>query len=753
MSIVPEKGYFDQVTVRLGANKERIQIIKTDEDLASVWKAAQQTGDCLHISLNNWKQWSPGFFWKLAHLVSSLGDQTQLQFKKEKIPGDLYDAFLALELGFDANDLVSFAHYKQLLLVAVYVFHFEVIGTCTKRIVKRFNDLGFVGENARGLAKEAKDLAAELSGARSPTISTSLVCEIFNDAPTPELVALPVEYLVSKDGIAVRGEGNFFPTPAVIVSRFVDVNSGLERVKLAWRRDGSWQSVVIPRKTVADSRLIVGLSDNGLPVTSVNAKNLIAYLAAFEAENSTTIPVESVTSRLGYHSTEDGPVFVLPGECIASNCAKIDFDCADEGLKQIAAGFKTGGSLEQWVAAVEMISLFPHVLLSMAASLATALSAFLVFHNLVIDFACPTSGGKTITLRFGASVWGVCDERVCGSLTRTWSITKSFVERAAGLTNDLPNIIDDSKNATDERTVADVVFMMASGHGKGRAKIEGLQTSEYFRTMCLSSGERPLTSFTKDGGTGPRVLSLWGSPFGGFSNELGALAGNFNQIIGNNYGFAGPTFVKFLLDNQELWPEWQEEFEFEKARYECWAKEAGNIYAGRMASSLAAITMALWLAHECFGFEFDYYDVIEPVWDEVLNSSSQANQSRAALNHVYELADSNREKFVRGSHAGRQPHDGWWGRWDEAARVPTDDALSATGATWPWIGFYAPKLDEILSTAGFETEAIIRTWHDAGWLATNEGNRRTFRSRVGSGGSLVRLICISREAIEEVCGL
>jgi len=96
------------------------------------------------------------------------------------------------------------------------------------------------------------------------------------------------------------------PSPIIIVGRLKQVGSGAEALRLAWYRDGRWQSQTVDRKSLASKKEIVELADYGVPVTSLNAGLLIEFLAAFEAQNLSSLPLATVTDHLGWVDGKQG---------------------------------------------------------------------------------------------------------------------------------------------------------------------------------------------------------------------------------------------------------------------------------------------------------------------------------------------------------------------------------------------------------------------------------------------------------------
>ncbi len=754
MSNITNADYCDQVNITI-KNKQRK--IKTEEEFLEALTVARETEGDIVISLVHFMKWSIEFLRLLVEFYAQLEGRCSFRFEDQHPGGDLLRA--AIGINVDGNNLTEYGFYRTKLMTITAIFYGDAVGLCSKLTKTRLEQLGG-SEDIRTLKREIEATRDEYHGSAIDACCSELVLELFSDAPANALIMIPSPYVVRESGMEFCGARRFFSCPVLITSRLVDANTNAQKVKLAWLRAGIWTERVVPRKTIADAQLILHLAEFGLPVNSRNARELCSYLTEFESQNLKNLPIEHTTARLGFHELNGKSCFVLPHATICEDKVDLSFSCSNSGFQQIADGYCEKGNYQEWLCGINQIGEFPKVLLAVMASLAPSLSAIFPFQNLIVDYCGRTSGGKTTALRLAASVWGNPNERARSSTIHSWSGTKTFTERAAGMANDLPLIIDDSKNAASDSHVSDLIYMISQGHGRGRATIEGVQSTVNFNTICLISGERPATSFSKDGGTRARTLSLWGSPFGEFSVECGQIASVIDQIAQENYGFAGHKFVKFLLSNTERWDEWREEFETEKAKYVDWANEVNNQFVSRMAPALAAITMAHWLAHQCFALEFEYFDLFETIWEQICKEASGADQARAALIHIYEFANSNQSRFCGRSSKKSDFIGPCYGRWGvKDVQVPTisdvnPGQLNANNqiGTWPWIGFIESVLRKELADSGFDADAVIRSWKDNNWLVIQESGRLKLKSRLLDGES-VRLIAISRAAIEEVCDL
>ena len=62
-------------------------------------------------------------------------------------------------------------------------------------------------------------------------------------------------------------------------------SAGEEKMEVAFKRDGQWTTAIYPRDAVFSSRGILDLSRLGCTVTSENARQVVKFLGALEAEN------------------------------------------------------------------------------------------------------------------------------------------------------------------------------------------------------------------------------------------------------------------------------------------------------------------------------------------------------------------------------------------------------------------------------------------------------------------------------------
>lgn len=581
-------------------------------------------------------------------------------------------------------------------------------------------------------------------------------------APVPEKLLLPIGISITETGVfqeEIDRDGNpikhkISPTPVLICSRLKDTATGQESTELTWMRDGQWQRHIASRETIADARSIVRLSAFGFPVNSATATDMVEFLGAFEATNETILTPRQVTNRLGWHQVDGEDLFLWGRNLLAGDdqvgvgsttgegnpIPPLAFRGDDEGEEQLVVGFTNGGSFEEWRDGIVPVIGFPKAIIAIVGALSTPLLRILNAFSPILSVSSPTSRGKTTVLRLAGSVWGNPDERTLGSVVRTWDSTAVFIERVAGLNNDLPLLLDETSLAKghNRRMIEKVIYSLSGGQGRGRGSVQGLRTAGAWRTCLLSTGEQPLTSFLQNaGGAHARVLELCGPPFG--EGNQAFLVNRIREVVTRNFGHAGPRFVIYLLRNREEWPAFREAYG--DAIASCREKTGDSPVAGRMGNSVALLYFTATLASREFSGILPWsirelHGAISTIWDDVLEGADRSDVAREALSYTLSWAFRNRDRFWEIEADNRdEPHDGWAGRWDRRGSGPV------------LLSFFPDKLEDLLQKREYSPEAIFAQWREKGWIKTS-GNRRRLQMRIL--GRQVQVIALTQDAANAV---
>lgn len=318
--------------------------------------------------------------------------------------------------------------------------------------------------------------------------------------------------------------------PILPIERLKNLETGEEQIKLAFKRNGRWEEIIIPKTMITSASKIVALSGRGVAVTSENAKLLVRYLSDVENRNTGQIAVQYSSSKLGWIKKE-----FLPYD------TEITFD-GDSRFRQLFENIGEHGNRDKWYEHVKSLrqSGRMEIKLMLAASFASVLIQQIGALPFFVDLWGETEGGKTVTLMLAASVWANPAE---SAYIGDFKTTDVALEAKANMLNHLPMILDDTskKNRRIEENFEGVVYDLCSGKGKTRSNRDiGINTESHWNNCILTNGERPLTSYVNQGGAINRILEI----------ECGEKVYEDPQqtadTLKQNYGFAGKDFVEVI---------------------------------------------------------------------------------------------------------------------------------------------------------------------------------------------------------------
>jgi hypothetical protein len=531
--------------------------------------------------------------------------------------------------------------------------------------------------------------------------------------------------------------------PILVVARLEDVATGVLSLRLEWRGTTTWMHRVVARREAFDRRDIIGLAAFDAPVTSNNAGELVDFLSGQEEASRAALPMARVASSLGWQGEDGGFLWgrtqLLPGGATGDDGAiealppsrwspgRVHL-LAEHGHASLADALRASGTWEGWLAAVESARPFPAVWLPLYAALVPPLMRFLpTLPNFILDLCGSTSQGKTTSLRFAASAWGSSDERD-GGLVRSWDNTRVWIERTAAFLGHLPLLLDDTKRARRPEDVGKTLYDFANGIGRGRGSVDATRTVPTWRSVLLSTGEAPATSFTQDGGTRARTLCVWGSPFGGTSEATVAAVQALTVGVREHFGHLGPRVVRWLLDTPDAAAKVQAAYAVHRG---AWTEVAGvDAVRVRVAQYVAALAVVADLLHGQLGVPRPEGEPLALVWASVTETSEDADRAAEAVRVVLSWAAQHQGRFsVRACDA--PPNGGYLGAWQEMS----------SGRR---LAVLPHALDELLSGAGYDVEAVLRTWDDRGWTE-REGRHRRVKAQVG--GEKTRCVVLNGKAL------
>lgn len=563
-------------------------------------------------------------------------------------------------LGIPGASMFRPEHSGMLQGLKLYI-HQEQDGggeTFFRKITEGLKTYGFIGEVYRfscgqisgckdpsdvfikfGKEDGNKKILKLIGGAEKVDLSAPAPAASLEGAPVSLRQADGWEY--SEDGIKKFNKKSYANelvcrTPIILKRRLKSLDTGDEKIEVAFKRDGNWHSAMFQRSTLFTSRGIVALSDLGCTVTSENAKQVVQFLSALESENIDLIPKADATSTFGW---QPGGRFI-PGR---EQGIVLDVDPSQQGA---AGAYKKEGTLDGWVETMRPHRERDKFRFILAASFTAPLLKIIKQRTFFVYNWGNSKAGKTAALKAALSAWGDPER-----LMVNFNATQVGLERTAALYRDLPLGIDERQlSGGRQDDLERIVYMIANGKGKVRgAKSGGVQKTYSWRTVAIATGEEPLARETSKGGVSTRALELYGGPF-----EDEQSASLMHQKSADNCGHAGPEFVNRIVKfTEESICEWY-------SRMQLYVNSISDGKSGSHVAGVAAVALADALIDEWFflrkeSADSDTLSVGRKSWEramdmakavmEELMSGTTGDTNESAVQFIADWVISNKSAF------------------------------------------------------------------------------------------------------------
>lgn len=506
-------------------------------------------------------------------------------------------------------------------------------------------------------------------------------------------------WIADKNGVCTyseKGKTLACYHPITIVNFFENAQTGEEKVRLAFKRNGRWKEITPNKDVISSNSKIVSLSNAGLSVTSETSRALVRYLADLEGLNGTGIPVKVSTTKLGWMKSKDELKFI-PYD------TDITFD-GEEKFKNVFESVSSSGEYSEWVDYVKNIRedgrLEPRIML--AASFASVLVSVCNALPFIVNLHGLSEGGKTVSLMLAASVWGNPDKD--SGYMGDFLTTPVAIEARADLLNHLPMILDDtskvSKRMQDD--FSELVYTLCNGTGKDRSNQNlGLRRTNNWTNCVLTSGEHPIISDTAQGGAINRVIEVTAEMSKIFPDGHAAA-----EFFKDHYGHAGRRFIDAIKDaGVDKIKEMQRYYE--KLLME--DKERLQKQCISMSLILTADTLA-----SGYIFEDSNALTIEDV-AKFIKKESDISEDEKCLEYLYGEVVKNTQKFS--TDGNKEPYPEVWGRiLDDENRVYIIKGI----------------FEKLLRDAGYSPKSFVR-WAESKGLINRSKDRYARKVKVMPG--------------------
>ena len=340
-------------------------------------------------------------------------------------------------------------------------------------------------------------------------------------------------YTCDAGGVACEDKGGYHTLvcshPLMPVKRMENIDTGEQKVEIAFSRGGVWRCNVVDRTVLSSANKIVDLSRYGMDITTESARDVVKYLATIDALNYDKIGEVRSVGRLGW----------VGDHLFSPYVPDLRYD-GDAGYAAMYKAVHPQGSLTGWLEAARHgreSSVITRVML--AAAFASVLVEPCDALPFVVHAWGGTGAGKTVGLMLAASVWA---DPTAGAYYKTFNSTGVGQEMTAGFLNSLPLCLDELQVIKDKKDFDQTIYTLCEGVGRSRgAKAGGLQRMQTWRNAIITTGEMPITNADSGGGAVNRVINMDCQDEKLFADPRWAVS-----VMRRNYGHAGRAFVEHL---------------------------------------------------------------------------------------------------------------------------------------------------------------------------------------------------------------
>lgn len=492
------------------------------------------------------------------------------------------------------------------------------------------------------------------------------------------------------------------PHPIMPVERLNNIDTGIEKVKIAFRSSKGWRSIVVDRKTISTTNKITELADFGVAVTSETARNLVNYFYDIEQLSGELIPTRECVTHLGWIDRGEGAEFVPYVQDVV-------FDGEADYKKRYAA-ISMHGNFEQWLEFIdENIRRNPDIIarIVFAASLASVLVKPLFCNCFWLHLWGESESAKTVLMMCAASVWG---NPTISQYITTFNSTYVGNEKGAAFCGSMPYMLDELQ-IVDKKDMDALIYMLTEGAGRSRGnKNGGLDLVPHWKNCTISTGEKPINTGRSNGGAVNRVLECE------CKNKFFEQPRKVAAFVQQNYGFFGKLFISQLQKDGVM--KHAEEL-LEKYTEELTARKITQKQAQSAALILTADTLAVEIA-----FDEETGLTVDEI-AEFLKTKDEVSANPRAYEYICEQVASNQLHFM----VSDRPTDLW-------------GVLDNIGGVYIIKSVFMRLCDE----GGFNAVPLLSWLNDRG-LIERSGGKNTVPKRIG--GVLTRCVHLTMSEHED----
>lgn len=487
--------------------------------------------------------------------------------------------------------------------------------------------------------------------------------------------------------------------PVLPVCRYINIENGLEKVKIAFLVNSEWKTLIVDKSVISSSQAIVKLSDLGLEVTSENSKALVKFLSEIANLNKDIIKIYKSVSRMGWFGKE-----LLP----YSNNLEFDNEKETPNLKE---KFSENGNLEDWVNFFkERRKYNPISRIVMAAAVASILLSKIKQTGFTLHIWGESEYGKTVACMVGQSIFGNPSQNDGKGIGINFNFTNAGLEYRLNLYNNIPLFVNEMQHQKDAKDYDKILFLISEGKGRTRStKFGGLAKENNWNNIVITNGEKNIMKNNSNAGAYNRCLSYEINKYS-FEN-LSETA----DFVKENYG----TPIREILKNLD-------NFDCKKIFNDYLKGINNNLTTNKQKILEAIILLGDKIVTDVL-FKDEYYLKLEDIENGVTNKMEIAVEERA-YEYVKDWYISEKRHFLSSD-----------------LRLITQEEMTKVEIYGKeveddYVAFIPSILRKKLEDGGFDYNEVLNAWKRKSYLK-HASNRNTISVRIN--GSVIRCVVLN----------
>lgn len=382
--------------------------------------------------------------------------------------------------------------------------------------------------------------------------------------PEPEQLALPEEqcppppgYKRANDGLHVEKDGRwikFYDRDLWIDKLAYDESLGYEVMVIKHHLpfDGELECTLRSSLVNDPKNLLMALADAHIKVVGQQEKKImVAYMESYQHTLQRHRRMTMLLCQMGWKELrgEGKPMFVLGRKIFHVDGSTEDASLA-RNVPRSAEGFRICGELAPWVAATKHLGeagMEPFAFALLAGGFGAVLMKYTGFAGAMVSMVGQSGAGKTLMLRWIASVWGYHSD-----LIMLRNDTRNATISRLGVYNNLPLCIDEVTNIS-AADASDLAYQITQGKDKARLNrnSEEKRNINKWNTLAVTSSNSSLIdllSAYKQNSEAElnRIFEYEVKPQAAFS---GKVTSQIYWALDTNYGVAGEVYARWLVQH------------------------------------------------------------------------------------------------------------------------------------------------------------------------------------------------------------